>query len=62
MIENRRGFDLFCHAVLILGVLLVVFPVYIAFCAATIVKDRQIMTIHCKNRMNTPQPRSGDRV
>ena len=35
MIENRRGFDLFCHAVLILGVVLVVFPVYIAFCAAT---------------------------
>ena len=25
MIENRRGFDLFCHAVLILGVVLVVF-------------------------------------
>jgi sn-glycerol 3-phosphate transport system permease protein len=35
MIENRRGFDLFCHAVLILGVALVVFPVYVAFCAAT---------------------------
>ncbi|WP_118184943.1 sn-glycerol-3-phosphate ABC transporter permease UgpE [Paraburkholderia phosphatilytica] len=35
MIENRRGFDLFCHATLIVGVLLVVFPVYVAFCAAT---------------------------
>jgi sn-glycerol 3-phosphate transport system permease protein len=35
MIENRRGFDLFCHAVLLLGVVLVVFPVYVAFCAAT---------------------------
>jgi len=35
MIENRRGFDLFCHGVLIVGVLLVIFPVYIAFCAAT---------------------------
>ena len=35
MIENRRAFDLFCHAVLIVGVVLVVFPVYIAFCAAT---------------------------
>jgi sn-glycerol 3-phosphate transport system permease protein len=35
MIENRRGFDLFCHAVLIAGVALVVFPVYVAFCAAT---------------------------
>lgn len=35
MIENRRGFDIFCHAVLILGVALIVFPVYVAFCAAT---------------------------
>ena len=35
MIENRRGFDLFCHAVLLIGVVLVVFPVYVAFCAAT---------------------------
>ncbi|MCC8396411.1 sn-glycerol-3-phosphate ABC transporter permease UgpE [Paraburkholderia sp. MMS20-SJTR3] len=35
MIENRRGFDLFCHVVLIIGVALVVFPVYVAFCAAT---------------------------
>ena len=35
MIENRRGFDLFCHAMLILGVLIIVFPVYVAFCAAT---------------------------
>ena len=29
MIENRRGFDIFCHAVLIVGVVLVVFPVYV---------------------------------
>ncbi|HEY4297807.1 MAG TPA: sn-glycerol-3-phosphate ABC transporter permease UgpE [Paraburkholderia sp.] len=35
MIENRRGFDLFCHAMLILGVVVVAFPVYVAFCAAT---------------------------
>ncbi|RKP44034.1 sn-glycerol-3-phosphate ABC transporter permease UgpE [Trinickia fusca] len=35
MIENRKGFDLFCHAVLIAGVALIVFPVYVAFCAAT---------------------------
>jgi sn-glycerol 3-phosphate transport system permease protein len=35
MIENRKGFDLFCHAVLIVGVALVAFPVYVAFCAAT---------------------------
>jgi sn-glycerol 3-phosphate transport system permease protein len=35
MIENRKGFDLFCHLVLIAGVALVVFPVYVGFCAAT---------------------------
>ncbi|HEV3105881.1 MAG TPA: sn-glycerol-3-phosphate ABC transporter permease UgpE [Trinickia sp.] len=35
MIENRKGFDLFCHAVLIAGVALVAFPVYVALCAAT---------------------------
>ncbi len=35
MIENRRGFNLFCHAMLIVGVVVVVFPVYVAFCAAT---------------------------
>ena len=31
MIENRRGLDIFCHTVLIVGVVLVVFPVYVAF-------------------------------
>jgi len=35
MIENRRGLDIFCHAMLMCGVLLVVFPIYVAFCAAT---------------------------
>lgn len=35
MIENRKGFDLFCHAVLIAGVALIVFPVYVGLCAAT---------------------------
>ncbi|NIE84728.1 MULTISPECIES: sn-glycerol-3-phosphate ABC transporter permease UgpE [unclassified Burkholderia] len=35
MIENRRGFDLFCHAVLMVGAVLVLFPVYVGFCAAT---------------------------
>ncbi|HEY4296798.1 MAG TPA: sn-glycerol-3-phosphate ABC transporter permease UgpE [Paraburkholderia sp.] len=44
MIENRRGFDLFCHAVLILGVVLVVFPVYVAFCAATM-SEREVFTV-----------------
>ncbi|MEX3937356.1 sn-glycerol-3-phosphate ABC transporter permease UgpE [Paraburkholderia phymatum] len=44
MIENRRGFDLFCHAVLIVGVLLVVFPVYVAFCAATM-SEREVFSV-----------------
>ncbi|MFJ2993370.1 sn-glycerol-3-phosphate ABC transporter permease UgpE [Pandoraea sp. NPDC087047] len=35
MIENRRGLDIFCHVMLIVGVLLVVFPLYVAFVAAT---------------------------
>ena len=35
MIENRRGLDIFCHAMLMCGVLLVVFPIYVTFCAAT---------------------------
>ncbi|MBV8626412.1 MAG: sn-glycerol-3-phosphate ABC transporter permease UgpE [Paraburkholderia sp.] len=44
MIENRRGFDLFCHAVLIIGVALVVFPVYVAFCAATM-NEHQVFSV-----------------
>ncbi|NML33854.1 sn-glycerol-3-phosphate ABC transporter permease UgpE [Paraburkholderia antibiotica] len=44
MIENRRGFDLFCHAVLIVGVALVVFPVYVAFCAATM-NSHEVFTV-----------------
>ncbi|APA86494.1 sn-glycerol-3-phosphate ABC transporter permease UgpE [Paraburkholderia sprentiae WSM5005] len=44
MIENRRGFDLFCHAVLIVGVALVVFPVYVAFCAATM-SEHEVFTV-----------------
>ena len=44
MIENRRGFDLFCHAVLIVGVVLVVFPVYVAFCAATM-DEHQVFSV-----------------
>jgi sn-glycerol 3-phosphate transport system permease protein len=44
MIENRRGFDLFCHAVLIVGVALVAFPVYVAFCAATM-NEHEVFTV-----------------
>ncbi len=44
MIENRRGFDLFCHAVLIVGVALIAFPVYVAFCAASM-NEQQVFTV-----------------
>ena len=44
MIENRRGFDLFCHAILIAGVALVAFPVYVAFCAATM-SEHEVFTV-----------------
>ncbi|EDT41058.1 sn-glycerol-3-phosphate ABC transporter permease UgpE [Burkholderia ambifaria] len=44
MIENRKGFDLFCHAVLIVGVVAIVFPVYVAFCAATM-NAQEVFTI-----------------
>ena len=44
MIENRKGFDLFCHAVLIAGVALVAFPVYVAFCAATM-SEHEVFTV-----------------
>ncbi|MDU6410350.1 MAG: sn-glycerol-3-phosphate ABC transporter permease UgpE [Yersiniaceae bacterium] len=36
MIENRRGLDIFCHVMLLLGVLVVLFPLYVAFVAATL--------------------------
>jgi len=44
MIENRRGFDLFCHAMLIVGVVVVAFPVYVAFCAATM-NEQEVFTV-----------------
>ncbi|MEX3959849.1 sn-glycerol-3-phosphate ABC transporter permease UgpE [Trinickia sp. EG282A] len=44
MIENRRGFDLFCHAVLIAGILVIAFPVYVAFCAATM-SEREVFSV-----------------
>nr|WP_024966487.1 sn-glycerol-3-phosphate ABC transporter permease UgpE [Pantoea sp. IMH] len=36
MIENRRGLALFSHIMLALGVLTVLFPLYVAFVAATL--------------------------
>jgi sn-glycerol 3-phosphate transport system permease protein len=35
MVENRPGITVFAHAVLIVGVLLVAFPVYVTFVAST---------------------------
>ncbi|EKT60777.1 sn-glycerol-3-phosphate ABC transporter permease UgpE [Providencia burhodogranariea] len=36
MIENRRGLTIFSHTILILGTLAVLFPLYVAFVAATL--------------------------
>lgn len=36
MIENRRGLDIFSHIMLALGILTVLFPLYVAFVAATL--------------------------
>jgi sn-glycerol 3-phosphate transport system permease protein len=41
MIENRRGLDIFCHLMLLLGALVVLFPLYVALVAATL-DDTQI--------------------
>lgn len=39
MVEQSRGFDLFCHVVLIAGCLLVAFPIYVTFVASTLSAD-----------------------
>jgi sn-glycerol 3-phosphate transport system permease protein len=44
MIENRRGLDIFSHTMLIIGVLVVLFPLYVAFVAATL-DDRQVFDV-----------------
>ena len=36
MIENRRGLTIFSHTLLILGILVILFPLYVAFVAATL--------------------------
>ncbi|MGG2142774.1 sn-glycerol-3-phosphate ABC transporter permease UgpE [Symbiopectobacterium sp. RP] len=36
MIENRRGLDIFSHLMLIVGVLAILFPLYVAVVAATL--------------------------
>ncbi|ALD44501.1 glycerol-3-phosphate transporter [Serratia sp. OLHL2] len=44
MIENRRGLDVFSHVMLIIGVLVVLFPLYVAFVAATL-DDKQVFQV-----------------
>jgi sn-glycerol 3-phosphate transport system permease protein len=44
MIDNRRGLTIACHALLILGVVVVVFPVYVALCAASM-NAQEVFTI-----------------
>ncbi|CAI1194217.1 Inner membrane ABC transporter permease protein ycjP [Serratia fonticola] len=44
MIENRRGLDIFSHTMLIIGVLVVLFPLYVAFVAATL-DDQQVFQV-----------------
>nr|WP_113865723.1 sn-glycerol-3-phosphate ABC transporter permease UgpE [Brenneria salicis]NMN93231.1 glycerol 3-phosphate ABC transporter membrane protein [Brenneria salicis ATCC 15712 = DSM 30166]RBP64092.1 glycerol 3-phosphate ABC transporter membrane protein [Brenneria salicis ATCC 15712 = DSM 30166]RLM31122.1 glycerol-3-phosphate transporter [Brenneria salicis ATCC 15712 = DSM 30166] len=36
MIENRRGLDIFSHLMLIVGIVAVLFPLYVGFVAATL--------------------------
>ena len=36
MIENRRGLTIFSHTMLILGIAVILFPLYVAFVAATL--------------------------
>ncbi|AUO01920.1 sn-glycerol-3-phosphate ABC transporter permease UgpE [Serratia marcescens] len=44
MIENRRGLDIFSHVMLIIGVLVVLFPLYVAFVTATL-DDKQVFQV-----------------
>ncbi|MBS0056185.1 sn-glycerol-3-phosphate ABC transporter permease UgpE [Yersinia sp. Marseille-Q3913] len=44
MIENRRGLDIFCHIMLMIGVLLILFPLYVAFVAASL-DDTQVFQV-----------------
>jgi sn-glycerol 3-phosphate transport system permease protein len=42
MIEHRPGFTFFCHALLIASIVVVVFPLYMAFVASTQTADRML--------------------
>src|SRR5688572_29075121 len=54
MVENRPWFDFFAHAILILGVILVAFPLYVTFVASTLTYEEIV---------NVPMPLvPGDRL
>ncbi|WJV62435.1 sn-glycerol-3-phosphate ABC transporter permease UgpE [Pectobacteriaceae bacterium CE70] len=40
MIEKRRGLDIFSHIMLVIAILVVLFPLYVAFVAATLDHDQ----------------------
>ncbi len=40
MVENRPWFDFLAHAILILGVILVAFPLYVTFVASTLTYEQ----------------------
>ena len=42
MIENRPGLTFFCHALLIAAIVVVAFPLYIAFVASTHSAERML--------------------
>ena len=44
MVENRPWLTVFSHAVLILGIIVVAFPLYVTFVASTLTLD-QILTV-----------------
>lgn len=44
MIENRRGLDIFSHVMLVLGILTILFPLWVAFVAATL-DNQQIFQV-----------------
>jgi sn-glycerol 3-phosphate transport system permease protein len=39
MVENRRWLDILCHAVLIAGIALIAFPLYVTFVASTLTHE-----------------------
>lgn len=44
MIENRRGLTIFSHTLLIVGIIVILFPLYVAFVAATLDNDAVFQT------------------